>query len=233
MFRFTHISDTHGMFPSVPATSLAIIHAGDMAPNFGRGNPEEEIPYQKEWWWSCVPKLKEVIADRIFLFIPGNHDFYDPEDMLRNEGFDAHNLHNRAKAHALHKDPAKRVYSLFGTRFYGFPYIPYIAGEWNYEVRGPEMSKLVSQIPECDILVAHCPPFGICAETIEGKGGGNSQLLNWLSYEATHIPQYLLCGHFHESRGIQLERFFGSDSSTIPKDLIISNAATVQHTFHV
>jgi Icc-related predicted phosphoesterase len=214
MFRFTHISDTHGMLPIVPASSLMIIHSGDMAPNLTRGIREEEEVFQAEWWEHNLPQILERIGERYFVFIPGNHDYYDPEALLRKHGVKAHNI------------TGKNV-RLLDKEFYGFPYIPFIVGEWNYETRTAEMSALVEAIPECDILVAHCPPFGTCADVEEGKGGGNTVLANWFAYGLPHRPpQYILCGHFHESRGLAV--WDGRDYPTI-----VSNAATVQHTFEV
>lgn len=212
MFRLTHVSDTHGILPHIPSSSLAIIHSGDMAPNLTRGDAKTEEPYQQEWWNRKLQQIQDIIGDRYFLYIPGNHDYWDPETLLQNAGVKAHNL-------------TGKVLNCLGLTFYGFPWIPYIAGEWNYEIHTPGMSRRVCAIPECDILVAHCPPFGICADLEDGKGNGNSVLLNWLNYQASRLPQYLLCGHFHESRGIAKYGDLG--------EMTVSNAATVQHTFNI
>lgn len=219
MFRFTHVSDTHGMLPIVPASSLMIIHSGDMAPNLTRGIREEEEAFQAEWWTHNLAQILERIADRYFVFIPGNHDYYDPEALLQKHGVKAHNV-------------TGKTVRLLDRNFYGFPYIPFIAGEWNYETRTSEMSALVEAIPSCNVLLAHCPPFGICADVEDGKGGGNSVLTNWFAYweveRGTTLPEYIMCGHFHDSRGI--------GKFEVPQaqhEIIVSNAATVQHTFEV
>lgn len=215
MYRITHISDTHGEFPIVPDSSLVIVHSGDMAPNKTRGISTEEAAYQEEWWKANLVDFQCKIGNRIFAYIPGNHDYYDPEQLLRNNGVNAHNLTGKA-------------IKLLDKVYYGFPYIPFIAGEWNYETREAEMRKLVEAIPLCNILVAHCPPFGICADVVEGKSGGNSVLMNWLAYNGySYLPDYLLCGHFHESRGIG--QFYDCERG----GTLVSNAATVQHTFEI
>ncbi len=211
-FRITHISDTHGMIPEIPPNSLAVIHSGDIMPNRSRGLVEEERRYQQNWLHHHRKQFRQKLGDRLFLFIRGNHDFLETtlmEQILQEAGINAHCLEDKISSH-------------LGLSFYGFPYIPFIAGEWNFEKMAPEMSDLVSAIPEVDILVAHCPPFGLMADVQEGKGGGNTILLNFLDYQCARLPRYLLCGHFHESRGIC---FYGDSR------MVISNAATVQHTF--
>lgn len=216
MFRLTHISDTHGMIPlCYPEDSIMLVHSGDMFPNATRGNVGEELEFQEKWVKKQILKYKSRIGSRYFLYIHGNHDYYDPQKDFEAAGIRAINLNNK-------------LVKLMGLRFYGFPYVPFIAGEWNYEKQVPEMSRLVNQIPECDVLVAHCPPYGILSKDSEGKGGGNSSLMNWLAYGGLS-PRYILCGHFHESRGMKLvEPIMNNDPP-----LFVSNAATTQHTIEV
>ena len=222
MFRLTHFSDTHGspFTTSIPESSIAVVHSGDLLPNLTRGIREEEIPYQREWLIANLPAVRRALGDRLFLFIRGNHDFMsaaEMEGLMRDAGI---------RATCLEPGPTNEVHTILGVRFYGFPYIPFIAGEWNFEARSAEMSDRVSAIPECDILVAHCPPFGICADVILGKGGGNAPLMNWLGYECPKLPRWLLCGHMHDSHGIGM---FHRDNEV----MLVSNAATTVHTLEI
>lgn len=212
MFRLAHISDTHGMIPFFTQSTVAIVHSGDLAPNATRGIRDVEKGMQELWFKQHIKSFQERIGKRLFVFVPGNHDYYDPEPLFRENEINAVTLGTYDKGIA-------REY--MGLTFAGFPYVPYIAGEWNYETRESEMSDLVAKIPPCDILVAHCPPYGICADE-ERKGAGNSALANHFNYNVEKLPRYLLCGHFHESCGIGR---LG--------DMIVSNAATTRHTFEI
>lgn len=206
MFRLAHISDTHGMFPAVPRSAVIIVHSGDMAPNISRGLMEKEIPFQEEWWNNNLDQIVDRIDGRIFAFIPGNHDYFDPEQLLRLSGVNAHNLSN------------KKV-ELLGKSFYGYPYIPYISGEWNYETSMNDLAKHAQKIPRCDFLVTHSPPYGVCDYYYQHCG--NTAISNWISY-ADEEPEYIFCGHVHDASGI------GKIGN-----VIVSNAAMTINMFEI
>jgi Icc-related predicted phosphoesterase len=111
-----------------------------------------------------------------------------------------------------------------GDKFYGFPYVPYIEGNFNYELHPADMlneiHKARTNFPsEGDwTLVAHAPIRGILDELNNGEKIGNVQLLNVIDFFEFNHPSRLLCGHIHESHGIA--RY---------KDILCSNAATTQH----
>ena len=212
MIRLTHISDTHGNFPKIAvpdAMGDIIIHSGDMMPNRTRGIISEEMMYQKLWMMQNISGLKRWIGSREFVYIPGNHDYFDPIPMMLEVGIKAHDITDCEK-------------TIQGIRMYGFPHIPYIIGEWNYETPTEEMIKKVNTIPNkgIDILVAHCPPAGILSD-FHGDKGGNTSLANWLAYNCLELPRFLMCGHFHGHHGI----------SYYEPGMIISNAATTIHNF--
>jgi Icc-related predicted phosphoesterase len=230
-FNITHTSDTHSCFIRLPNNNNIIVHTGDLLPNETRGNIDWEIPFQKEWVGKKINEFKNWIGDRKFLFGLGNHDFIDPTPILRSAGIDAINITNNH-------------YEYQGVRFYGFPYIPFIAGEWNYECTSEEMTRQIRRLKDAvlqgvDVLVAHCPPYGILdaeytmryCNTIAipewSRRFGNIHLANFLAYGMDEIPKenrpkYLLCGHVHEHHGFADE--FG---------LTISQAATTAHTVEI
>lgn len=227
MIRFTHLSDTHGIWPGYfsdtfpPSKNVDfVVHSGDMAPNNSdiprhlRPTLErkKEEAYQENWWKGNLEALKKELSGRPFIFIRGNHDFFDPLQLLLNADINAFCVENRRKVITV-KD--------HDLVFYGLPQIPYLSGEWNFETRLDEMKEYVEKIPECDILLAHCPPYGILSHPEkDGKQGGNSALTHWLDYGSEFLPKYILTGHMHESRGI-----------FVYNDTVISNAATTMHTF--
>lgn len=221
-----HISDNHSTLPKLPGDAdEMVVCSGDFFPNSTRGVVEVEETYQTQWLIENLPAIKKWIGGRTFIFCDGNHDFIDPCEILQREGVRAISITNRLKQHN-------------GITFYGFPYIPWIGGEWNYECHVPDMINQVAKLKLAlsrgvDVLVAHCPPYGILDANFVIRDGtrlvvpgwaehcGNRILTNLLSYELDNIPKelrpkYLLCGHIHESHSIMEE--FG---------MTISNAATI------
>lgn len=223
-----HVSDTHSYFPSLPKEAEIIIHSGDLCPNLTRGDRKIEVPYQSKWIIDKSATFKDWIEDRPFLFCAGNHDFIDPTPLLQKAGINAINLTNQS-------------YQYKGIKFYGFPYIPWICGEWNYECHHPEMNREIRRLRDVllsgiDVLVTHCPPYGVLDANVVLRDGktmivpswaescGNTQLTNLLTYDLEDLsiesrPKYLLCGHIHESHSIVTDIL----------GMTISNAATTVH----
>lgn len=222
-----HISDNHSTLPKLPGTDEMVVCSGDFFPNSTRGVVEVEETYQTQWLIENLPAIKKWIGNRTFLFCAGNHDFIDPCEILQKEGIRAISITNRLKQHN-------------GITFYGFPYIPWIGGEWNYECHVPDMINQVAKLKLAlsrgvDVLVTHCPPYGILDANFVIRDDnrlvvprwaehcGNRILTNLLSYELDNIPKelrpkYLLCGHIHENHG--WSEVFG---------ITISQAATKTH----
>lgn len=223
--KVAHVSDTHGYFPNIPKEAEAIIHSGDLCPNLTRGNREIEVPYQSEWIENKSATFKDWIADRPFLFCRGNHDF----SPVICEVLQRHSIN------AI--DITSRKYVLNNIRFYGFPFIPYIDGEWSGECTSDQMAREVRKLKDIlkdglDVLVAHAPPYGVLDADFVLRAGleqeivpdwaehlGNVQLTNLFSYslEDAYHPQYLLVGHIHESGSSSISKLF---------DIKVSNAAT-------
>lgn len=210
MFRAAHTSDTHGALLPLRTPGVIVFHSGDFLPNETRGDRKIEPIYQENWMLANRQELQEWLRDRIFVFCAGNHDFYDPVPLLKSFGVAAVNVTNREE-------------NVCGLRVYGFPYIPEIKGEWNYETDLATMQRRVEEIPHgLDVLMAHCPPAGILCE--EDWKLGNTSLANWISYgDPASLPKLLLCGHFHGSHGIRYLPMEGTAG------VVVSNAATTVH----
>src|SRR5690606_18255327 len=97
------------------------------------------------------------LNNKPLFFISGNHDFIPHDKMetiLRNHDIEAYSLDNK-------------LIKYNDFKFYGFPYIPYICGDWNNELNTDQMrskaDQMVSDIKnqDIDILVTHSPPNGI------------------------------------------------------------------------
>lgn len=206
-----HVSDTHGSFPDIAKNVDVIVHSGDLCPNKTRGHRETELKFQSEWIKRNIPIFKEWIGDRPFLYCMGNHD-YNPYvcRTLRDNGIEA-------------IDITLKKYTLDGVRYYGFPFIPYIVGEWNFECIADQMQREIRILKDelisgIDILVAHAPIAGILDKNTNGEHCGNNQMADLFNYtiDSSLWPRMYLHGHLHESNGF-----------SVLEDMFISNAATV------
>ncbi len=228
-----HVSDTHGCFPTLSSKAEVIIHSGDLCPNKTRGIREIEVPFQQEWLKRKAPTFKEWIGDRPFIFCMGNHDFAPNVCQI---------LKDEADINAI--DSTGEKVTLNGIRFYGFPFIPYIDGEWNGECTSAQMHREIRRLGDIlrsgiDILIAHAPPYGILDANFVIRDGlnkgdvvvpdwaehcGNSHLVDLFSYglEEKYCPKYLLCGHTHEHWGY--DELYG---------IKISNAATKVNSINI
>jgi hypothetical protein len=71
-----------------------------------------------------MEKFKEWIGEVPFLFVLGNHDFISPEHV------ETQLCANEIKAINL----TNKLVNFEGDKFYGFPYVPYINGNFNYGI---------------------------------------------------------------------------------------------------
>lgn len=226
--KIAHVSDNHSTFPIIPNEADIIVHSGDWLPNISRGRLDIEPRHQEAWIKQNIEKIKNWIGKKPFLFSPGNHDFFPPCGLLRQHGIEAYDI-------------TDRVFQYAGKRFFGFPYISYIAGEWAYESQPDEMARHIRRLKDyfiddgIDILVAHEPPYGVldCLIAARNSSGvvtyceqhrGNRQLSNLFSYvlDEDKFPSHILSGHYHGHYGISEE--WG---------ITISNAATTVNLLEV
>jgi Icc-related predicted phosphoesterase len=211
--RIIHVSDTHGTFPKLPEGDALIVHSGDMLPNQTRGNPEIEPQYQKNWLMRNAKRFREWLAGRPMLFCRGNHDFSPlVQTILRDRGCDVADATNRLREHG-------------GLRFYGFPYINYMCGEWNFEATEAELSDRIDRLPwgKIDVLVAHAPIAGILDECYGDHIGlgAMASALTW-GWSRSMWPKAYLHGHAHEANGLNsLDGMLVSNAATVVWDLEI------------
>lgn len=203
-----HFSDSHGRVPSVEKSIAydVVVCSGDLLPD--RYPRKEErvrlnLPYcmpaspsrQEQWLRTSVPKFQALARGKPFLFVPGNHDFYDPVPVLRDAGIEAYNL-------------TDTIVEVCGLRFYGFPYVPWAGGAWNYELTPQGMSMKVAEVVVAledglfDVLVAHCPPYKMLDKAANGQDCGNPFMLKALiDLPENKLPKAYLCGHVHRAAG--------------------------------
>ncbi len=209
--RLCHVSDTHGWFRPVPTDADIIVHSGDFLPNRTFGIWSIESAYQPKWIEDNAEKLKEWVRDRPLLITHGNHDFINIVPHLQTIGIDAHQLDDRRYVHS-------------GIVFYGFPHVPAFSAQWNYETSHTELTARTEAIDleGVNFLVAHSPFFGVLDRNQKGERCGSKPMRKFLQ-ENRHVPEYYLCGHIHESNGVQ----------HWSRGIKVYNSATTQHAIDV
>ena len=172
------ISDTHNQHENliVPDGDL-LIHAGDIT---STGDKEDLIKFNN-WFGNLPHKYKIVIA--------GNHDFYcetHPEET------------HQILSNAIYLNDSG--VTIEGLNIWGSPISPTFH-HWAFmKNRGEDIRKHWEMIPEnTDILITHCPPFGILDKTDSGKNEGCEDLLAFIQTKIK--PQLHVFGHIHEAYG--------------------------------
>lgn len=221
--RICHVSDTHGGFPILHGRYDYIVHTGDFFPNSHHcieRNKTKEMKFQLQWLRDSIPHIKLWLNGHKLFYVPGNHDFLPANLMefeLQSVGIEAYCLADRFLSHE-------------GISFYGFPHVPTIDGNWNYEKDIPEMQvevdKMVATINQnkVDLLVCHAPPYGCLDLSYGNEVLGSTVIANALDYKIGRdmMPDYLLFGHIHEAAG------FG-----IRNGILCSNAATTYQVIEI
>ena len=166
------LSDTHGKhceLKNLPQTDM-LIHAGDLSWN----GTEEEIAAFIEWFGALNYRHK--------IFIAGNHD-----DCLDGAGIEGmpHNCYYLCNSGI----------EIEGVKIWGIPF--FLSDEIHWADLYP---KKIAWIPQqTDILVSHCPPFGILDKSAFGANMGNEDLRKQVEIIN---PRYHLFGHIHEAYGV-------------------------------
>jgi Icc-related predicted phosphoesterase len=120
-----------------------------------------------------------------------------------------------------------------GLKIWGSPISPnYHSWAFNCE-RGEEIRKHWDLIPEdTDILITHCPPFGILDFDPEGKPKGCEDLLTIIQQKVK--PRLHIFGHLHDAHGqIQIGETLFVNASMVntvsyPKWLKIGRNLTIR-----
>jgi predicted phosphohydrolase len=179
------MSDTHSLHRklNVPDGDI-LIHAGDAS----RTGTFNEIRAFGRWFRSLPHPLK--------IFVAGNHDrgFQDfPASARRALGDNSDGL--------IYLQDMPLASS--GIRFWGSPWQPYF-NDWAFNLPrdGDEIAEKWSRIPaNTDILITHCPPYGVLDRANGehfGCGRLREQILNLR-------PRLHIFGHIHEAAGLLQE----------------------------
>jgi len=196
MIGVAHFSDNHGSLDLIDLYSRSFgneidlwVTTGDFLKNKTRGVREIEVPYQRNWFSHNKEKLKAIFGDKPVLVVMGNHDFYPVAKGLKEIGVNARYV-------------GLGITEVHGIKFAGFPFIPYIYGEWNFESQEDQLREAVDKIWELkpDVLLTHAPPGGILDSDCGSNHWGIASLTSKLSY-SDWTPKTHLFGHVHEMGG--------------------------------
>jgi Icc-related predicted phosphoesterase len=113
----------------------------------------------------------------------GVHGNHDEPDLLRE--VEVQDLHGRRT-------------SLGGLTFAGFEGCVRYGGGGHYHRTQKEGGKIARRLPAADVLLTHCPPFGINDDPGDPAHVGWKGLLEWVDH---HRPRHLLHGHTHPVGG--------------------------------
>lgn len=178
--KFLHISDTHTMHHELELPDAdCLIVSGDF---LSYGDSRELIKFNK-WLGEIATKFKYRVI------VAGNHDRIFERDLNY-----AKSLLTNA-THYLQDEEA----TIEGIRIYGSPWQPAFCN-WAFNLYTPTALKAKwDLIPSgIDILVTHCPPYGMLDFV---PRTGNLGCLELREAVMRINPRFHLFGHIHYSNG--------------------------------
>jgi Icc-related predicted phosphoesterase len=131
-----------------------------------------------------IESLASVRVPRI-----GVHGNHDPEHVLREVEVD--DLHMRRT-------------SLNGMTFAGFEGCVRYRRHGEHQYTQKEATKLARKLPAADVLICHCPPWGINDDPEDPAHIGFEGLRDWVD---RHHPRHVLHGHTHPMPGRTTNRY--------------------------
>lgn len=180
--RVVCISDTHNLHndAEIPHGDL-LIHAGDIT---AIGEMDVLIDFNQ--WLGKLPHTYKIV-------VAGNHDFCFEKQPAKAQAVLTNAIYLNNSGCEIE-----------GLKIWGSPISPIspkFGGDWAFNVeRGPEIRRYWEQIPaNIDILITHCPPYGILDRNEIGNNEGCKDLMDLIE---NHIrPRVHIFGHIHEAHG--------------------------------
>lgn len=196
--KIVAISDLHGYLPEITEPADIMLIAGDISPlNIQFNKPMMKLWLENDFaYW-----IKSLPVDKVYM-VAGNHDAYfegiNPMNLAELKTQCDFKLIYLLNDFVVHRHNGEE-YKIFGT-----PYC-HIFGGWPFMREDEYMEAKFQEIPdECDIIISHDPPYGLCAvDQI-------LQTARWSNHHLEHVGnpplakrlleikyKLLVCGHIH------------------------------------
>lgn len=172
------ISDTHGFHEELIIQDVdMIIHCGDIS------NPKN--PYANKYECEDFLKWFEKLPIKHKILVAGNHDTSIEAGLVNPIDYDI--------TYLFHE-----MVEIEGIKIFGSPYTTEFGG-WAFNVSRDKIGEYWKDIPNCDILATHGPPFGISdmVDPFYGVAHCGDQAL--LDKVLEIKPQIHTFGHIHNN----------------------------------
>lgn len=187
------ISDTHYLHAHTPVPNGdLLIHAGDVSTI---GDLAEIVDFNR--WLGTLPHPYKIV-------IAGNHDFYFEKEPQKAK---------ELLTNAIYLNDSG--IEIEGFKIWGSPISPQFH-HWAFNrQRGAEIRQHWALIPaDTDILITHCPPYGILDQTDTHQHEGCRDLLDIVQHQIQ--PCLHVFGHIHEAYGsLQIGRTLYVNASVV------------------
>ncbi len=193
--KILHTSDLHGHLDLILNKKLDFdvwIDTGDFCPDSPFIKTSMDIrklnfDHQSKWFPLYINEIIKFLNGRLFLHVPGNHDFIDIISIINQQGYE--------NAHVINEYGMK-IFDKYIIA--GFPHINYIGNIFNYEAVPAQMMKIVKNTwnSKPDILATHSPPWCI----LDDNKFGIPYLKEYFDKEQHNIKLHLF-GHVHKCNG--------------------------------
>lgn len=185
MVKLVFLADTHrrhDQLGTLPDGDI-LIHIGDFC---NSGEFWEGMQFM-DWFEQQPHKTKILVAGNHDCFLDENHVWYSAE------------LKKRVKENVIYLENSSC--KVHGLNFFGWPYVAYDphGSKWAFTPQDEEPDPPTLLIPaDTDIVLSHCPPYGILDI---GWGNRNIGCMNLLEAVDKVRPTIHAFGHCHEQRG--------------------------------
>ena len=156
------------------------IHAGDLMYH----------GYESEWksrleWLEKLPYKKKFM-------VMGNHEMF-----IKNYPGPALQDLRSIGVFVIGAPTERNIYTFPDeTSILGLPFVTGMKN-WAFNSTEKELEYFLSDVPPCDIVISHCPPYGILDKEIDTHNGMHA----YRNYFERCSPSVWISGHFHLAYG--------------------------------
>lgn len=209
------MSDLHGYLPKkedIPDCNVIVI-AGDISPLY----LQNDLLNCSAWFgYTFIPWCESLPCEKVIV-VAGNHDFF----LQLNEKRTYFYKYGKNKK-VIYLQHASYKYN--HKTFFGTPYVEDLP-RWAFNLNQEASKKYFSEIPNCDVLISHTPPFEAACTGKELSYAGTIDYGSYNLREAIIDKNIglILCGHIHS----------GNHTPTEWENHIIANVSLLNDDYHI